>query len=1407
MRTKRFTFLNRILLTGIFMFAFTSWMQAQVIHFENFDSESNGGTSCTSTQTLSSTMWSNVTGDDKDWVADNGGTVSSSTGPNIDHTLGNSTGKYLYTEASSCYSKTAYLVSNTLNLSGYSAFYLDFYYHMYGSSMGTLSVEVSTNGGSTWSTALWYKTGQQHTSYTATWSMASVDLSAYTGTGMSTVKIRIKGYTGTAYTSDMAIDDITLWAPVANDAAITAITSPSGSISPGAQDVKVTLMNNGSATLTQANLKYSVNGGTASTYAWSGSLTSGNSATSINLGSHTFTTGVAEIKAWSESPNGNTDGDHSNDTSTTTVYVCSPLSGTYTIGGAGADFADFASAVNQAQNCGVSGPVTFNVASGTYTEQVTIGAIPGASATNTITFQSASGDSTDVILQHAASTSSTNNYTLLLDDADYIIFKDLTIKRTGTSQYYGTVIELANNADYNKFMNCQILGYNYSSNSYSNYRCLVYNYTSTNCDYNEFHNNYMQYGCYGIYWYGASSTTREDGNKFIGNVMEGQYYRAAMFYYQSGLEFVGNTVSNTSGYTSVYLFYGYYCGEGTKITHNNFSKTNNGFYYGLYLSSCDGSSSNRNLVANNFISANRTSSGSCYAIYNTGSDFIDYYNNSVNLTGTSTYTSSRCFYYTTGSSVNVKNNNFVNSIGGYSVYYSGTSVSSADNNNLYTSGTNLAYWSGNNTSLAALQTASGKDANSISVNPTFTSATDLHTGDFQLNAKGTSLTEVTDDIDGEARTPTPDIGADEFTPVGKDAAINWVAPVVPTAAGNKTIKVEVANAMTVAITSVNLTYTDGTTPVTQSFTGLNIAQGTSDTLSFTTPFSFTGPSNLRAYINNVNGTADLVQTNDTTTWQSLVPALSGTYTINKTQATGGTNFNSFTDAVAALNNGGVDGAVTFNVAADTYTEQITIGSVIGASSSSPITFQSVSGTNTDVTLTYAASSLTNPHTVKLNGASHISFKNMTLAGTGASYARTVWVSNNSTYCTFEGNIITAPNSTSSYRTPVYIQGGNNHYLNITDNTVNGGYYGIYCSGSGTSSRDMGNSIDGNEVSNFYYYGIYMYYQNDGELINNYVHSGTNTTQYGLRTGYFYDGGVIAGNKVEISATSTNYGLYSYNHNYYYYASGTESPVLVYNNMISIDAGTSTAYGIFDNYCDKTDYYYNSVNMIGSSTSHRALYQYNTASNTTGTSFKNNSFVNTAGYAAYFNSPTSVAASDYNNFHTTGSNFAYWSGARANLSALQSASSKDANSVSMDPTWFSATDLHTKSLAFNNLGTPITGITTDIDGDTRDASTPDIGCDEFDPPARDIAVTNISPINAVSGNQSIMIDFSTYGTATLTSAQFNFSVNGTANSTPYTWSGSLTNGQSANGVNIGSYKLPTRAERSKSLAGYRKWWNR
>ncbi len=92
---------------------------------------------------------------------------------------------------------------------------------------------------------------------------------------------------------------------------------------------------------------------------------------------------------------------------------------------------------------------------------------------------------------------------------------------------------------------------------------------------------------------------------------------------------------------------------------------------------------------------------------------------------------------------------------------------STGNANNYIGGVGTSFTPTLYQSFAEWQTGSGQDANSISVNPVFVSATNLHltpVGNKDIDNKGTPVNGITTDIDNETRSTTkPDIGADEFT--------------------------------------------------------------------------------------------------------------------------------------------------------------------------------------------------------------------------------------------------------------------------------------------------------------------------------------------------------------------------------------------------------------------------------------------------------------------------------------------------------------------------------------------------------------------------------------------------------------------------------------------------------------------
>ena len=255
----------------------------------------------------------------------------------------------------------------------------------------------------------------------------------------------------------------------------------------------------------------------------------------------------------------------------------------------------------------------------------------------------------------------------------------------------------------------------------------------------------------------------------------------------------GNTISTiTAGGTSI--VYGIAitasASSGISIKKNNISNIKNtnasGGAYGIGLLSA--LTAANITVANNFIydiagvgSATTTKNG--YGIYlGSGGGYKIYYNSvamNTNQTNTVSGVSSALIINgaTTASSLDIRNNIFVNTQSGgtpaaarYAIFCASSNnvFSAIDNNNYYSNGTNLGFISAaNRITLGDIQAGFGGNTNSLNVLPNFVSSTNLHLiagSNCSLVGSATPLAVVTDDIDIELRDPvSPDIGADEFS--------------------------------------------------------------------------------------------------------------------------------------------------------------------------------------------------------------------------------------------------------------------------------------------------------------------------------------------------------------------------------------------------------------------------------------------------------------------------------------------------------------------------------------------------------------------------------------------------------------------------------------------------------------------
>ncbi|MEM6267962.1 MAG: T9SS type A sorting domain-containing protein [Bacteroidota bacterium] len=194
------------------------------------------------------------------WRADNNGTGSGGTGPDVDHTLGTAAGIYMYTEASTpaAPGDTAFLESPNLNLATFNAPALSFWYHKAGGSMGDLYVDIFN--GTTYIRDVDSIIGATQNATSDPWLERRVNLTAFTGT----IRVRFRAVCGAGFAGDMAIDDVSLVELPAQDVEIAdEVLLPvryaqyplpqSTNISFGA-----TLTNIGAQTATNAKLRVTV---------------------------------------------------------------------------------------------------------------------------------------------------------------------------------------------------------------------------------------------------------------------------------------------------------------------------------------------------------------------------------------------------------------------------------------------------------------------------------------------------------------------------------------------------------------------------------------------------------------------------------------------------------------------------------------------------------------------------------------------------------------------------------------------------------------------------------------------------------------------------------------------------------------------------------------------------------------------------------------------------------------------------------------------------------------------------------------------------------------------------------------------------------------------------------------------
>lgn len=469
-------------------------------------------------------------------------------------------------------------------------------------------------------------------------------------------------------------------------------------------------------------------------------------------------------------------------------------------------------------------------------------------------------------------------------------------------------------------------------------------------------------------------------------------------------------------------------------------------------------------------------------------------------------------------------------------------------------------------------------------------------------------------------------------------------------------------------------------------------------------------------------------------------SLSGAYTIDANQATAGTNFASFAEAASTVSACGVSGPVTFTVAAGTYTDTMYLGAIAGASAVNMITFDGVD--TAIVNLVWGAT--TQPSVILMDGADFVNITNIKITHPGTTDAWGIRLQNDNdnvsiTNCMFEMQ----PSSSTSDDVQAIVGSGSatNDFsetdfgdnLTITGNTFHNGVIAVHLESS--SYADSGTVISNNIIRNSYYRSIMTDNTYDITIEENDIEGGSYSSHYGIA---LYDavGYEINRNMV----MSPDIGLFLSDGNF------DDKPTSFSNITNNMVWSTGDEAGDMDD-MEWTNVYYNTFVTTASSSSAYGAYFNDLDS----VYIKNNIFYSLDGYALYSSDAgftnTNVEV-DYNLYHTVnGSSLVYEGSAVADLATWQTSSpAYNQNSVSGNPLFTNLVsgDLHLVGALANNAGTPIAGITVDIDADPRSATTPDIGADEFTP-ASCLFSTNL--MVSMIGPDSALVSWTSGGAST------------------------------------------------------------
>ncbi len=315
-----------------------------------------------------------------------------------------------------------------------------------------------------------------------------------------------------------------------------------------------------------------------------------------------------------------------------------PLAGTYSIGGATADYNTLADAITYINNWGISGPVVFEILPGTYTgtdAQGSIDNLSGSSPTNTVTFRPRNGRGT--VELNPTGTSSTN-YVFQLSNSNYVIIEDLTLNNTGGT--YGADVAFTGTSSYNTVTRCLLKGSTSGTSSRRKSRIFADGLSGTG---NVIAEDSIINGSYSIYWNGDGSASAA---RFENNTMVEPYRGGVYLASSNDDQILNNTIITDDASISPDDFSGFWneYTNGTQIIGNSLESpyVSTYYYYPFYMYECNTQGTNKMLVRENTFNVSTYGYFTGFEVYY--STNYDISQNTVNMYNDNWYPQSNGLY-------------------------------------------------------------------------------------------------------------------------------------------------------------------------------------------------------------------------------------------------------------------------------------------------------------------------------------------------------------------------------------------------------------------------------------------------------------------------------------------------------------------------------------------------------------------------------------------------------------------------------------------------------------------------------------------------------------------------------------------------------------------------------------------